>query len=98
MATLNIFHHATQHYAVSRAGGIDLQIPTTVTRIANTLLKTFRNWQQRRIDRLAFEHLLELDDRMLSDIGVKREDVIWASKLPLSQNASEALSTIARLK
>ncbi len=51
---------------------------------------------QRRIDRDAFLRLMVLDDAMLKDIGVKREDVIWASQLPLSVNASLELEKIAR--
>ncbi len=41
-----------------------------------------------RIDRLAFQHVLYLDDRILEDMGVTREDVLWANKLPLSKNAA----------
>ncbi len=50
----------------------------------------------RRIERAAFEQLLKLDDSTLSDIGVSKADVIWASKLPLSQDASKELELIAR--
>jgi uncharacterized protein YjiS (DUF1127 family) len=52
--------------------------------------------QQRRIDREAFEHLLDLDDAILDDIGVTRDDVIRANRLPLSVNASAELEIIAR--
>lgn len=52
--------------------------------------------KQQKIDREAFAHLANLDDTMLKDIGVSRADVIWASKLPLSQNASLELENIAR--
>ncbi|MGI9350782.1 MAG: DUF1127 domain-containing protein [Rhizobiaceae bacterium] len=51
---------------------------------------------QRRVDRDAFKTLLSLDDRSLADIGVTREDVLWANKLPLSQNASHELQLIKR--
>jgi uncharacterized protein YjiS (DUF1127 family) len=56
-------------------------------------------WQlrkQQRIDRDAFAHILTLDDHMLSDIGVTRGDVIWASRLPLSKNAVKELRKIAQ--
>jgi uncharacterized protein YjiS (DUF1127 family) len=56
----------------------------------------FRNWQKRRLDRQAFQHMVTLDDPILKDIGVTRADVIWASKLPLSQNAAQELENIAR--
>lgn len=52
--------------------------------------------RMRRIDRDAFLHLAKLDDSLLKDIGVSRADVEWATKLPLSQNASDALQQISR--
>ena len=52
--------------------------------------------KQQRIDRDAFRRLVALDDAALKDIGVTRNDVIWASQLPLSQNASLELEKIAR--
>ena len=54
-----------------------------------------KEWQ---INRLAFQHLLYLDDRILEDIGVTREDVRWANKLPLKKNAALELRKIARTK
>ena len=50
---------------------------------------------QRTTDRLAFSHLLSLDQHILDDIGVTRDDVFWASRLPLSKNASRELEKIA---
>ena len=50
--------------------------------------------EKRRIDRDAFNTLLGLDDRALTDIGVKREDVLWASRLPLSFNAAQELEKL----
>lgn len=51
-----------------------------------------------RIDRLAFQHVLYLDDRILDDMGVTREDVLWANKLPLRQNAALELRKRSRTK
>ena len=50
-----------------------------------------RNWRARSRVRA----LHELDDRMLADIGVQREEVIWASHLPLSVNAAQELENVA---
>ena len=44
--------------------------------------------KQQQIDRDAFNHLLSLDETMLKDIGLRRDDVLWATKLPLSINAA----------
>jgi len=60
---------------------------------AITYLETRR---QQVTNRLAFKNLLTLEANILQDIGVTREDVIWASKLPLSQNAALELDKIAR--
>lgn len=51
----------------------------------------FEHVAAERIDRAAFDTLTRLDDRQLRDIGLTREDVEWASKLPLSRSAAEAL-------
>ena len=56
-------------------------------------------WLARRrckVDRVALKELSSLDDVMLKDIGVSRGDVMWASKLPSSVNASVELEIIAR--
>ncbi len=46
-----------------------------------------RNWKARR----RVTALEEYDDHILRDIGVTREDVRWASNLPLTVNAALAL-------
>jgi uncharacterized protein YjiS (DUF1127 family) len=51
-----------------------------------------RNWRARR----AVARLDRLDDHMLHDIGVTREDVIWAAGLPLTVNAALALEERGR--
>ncbi len=51
---------------------------------------------QQRQDRGAFQHLLALDPHILKDIGVSREDVIWANNLPIEMNAAKALEKEAR--
>lgn len=49
------------------------------------------NLKRRREDRAAFRQMIDLDENMLWDIGVTREDVIWANNLPLTENASQRL-------
>ena len=44
-------------------------------------------WRRRR----RFLRLLDLDDRMLRDIGVTREEIRRAARLPLGINAAVAL-------
>lgn len=50
---------------------------------------------QYKIDRDAFRTLERLDERELNDIGLTKDDVIWASRLPLSVNASKELAKVA---
>lgn len=51
---------------------------------ASRLQMIARHWRARRKVR----EMQELDDRMLADIGVRRDEVEWASQLPLSVNAA----------
>ena len=50
--------------------------------------------RQRRINRDAMKSLLSLDEATLKDIGVSRDDVLWASTLPAQENASQELGKI----
>jgi uncharacterized protein YjiS (DUF1127 family) len=45
------------------------------------------NWQAKR----AVKNLWQLDDHMLNDMGLTREEVAWAITRPLSINAVQAL-------
>jgi uncharacterized protein YjiS (DUF1127 family) len=49
--------------------------------------RLIQNWFARR----SVSQLDRLDDYLLRDIGVTREDVRWASNLPLSMNAAAEL-------
>lgn len=56
-----------------------------------SLATLLRNWRARSKVR----SLHDLDDRMLADIGVRRDEVIWASHLPLTANAALELEEAA---
>lgn len=72
----------------------------SAARLAEKIIGKLRNQyqirKQRRIDRDAFNRLVTLDESALKDIGITRADVLWASQLPLSVNASLELEKIAR--
>ncbi|NKB52092.1 MAG: DUF1127 domain-containing protein [Rhizobiaceae bacterium] len=55
------------------------------------LRKYLQHRRQLKIDRLAFQHLLLLDDHMLHDIGYQRQDIDAANALPLGENAAIAV-------
>jgi uncharacterized protein YjiS (DUF1127 family) len=56
------------------------------------LARLYRNWKARR----AVAKLGQLDDYLLYDIGVSREDIFIASHLPLTLNAALALDEESR--
>lgn len=65
-----------------------------LARLRDVLYGAFRNVQRRRDDRLnraAFLNLTRLDERLLEDMGVTREDIRWATALPIEVNAALAL-------
>jgi uncharacterized protein YjiS (DUF1127 family) len=67
-------------YALNRA----ISIGETGTSLFRRLL---RNWRAKR----NVIKLENLDDHMLSDLGVTRAEVQWAAGLPLTVNAALAL-------
>ncbi len=56
------------------------------------LLRLFTNWKARR----AVRQLEDLDDFLLRDIGLSRNDVIAVADLPLTHNAIEELQEAVR--
>lgn len=64
--------------------------------LATRLRHKLETHREHRVTRRAFMNTFRLDDRMLDDIGVTREEVEWAASLPLEVNASHALYARAR--
>ena len=63
----------------------DVYTPATLpTRFFAAIPAWFRNWRRRR----RFLCLLDIDDRLLRDIGLSREAVRWGGNLPLRVNAA----------
>ena len=64
-----------------------------------TRWKRFHHWRRKRGDmreaRAAFLTMLSLDERILDDIGVTRDEVRWAASLPLQVNAASELKRLA---
>jgi len=87
------FHPIAYHAGHAQEG---LRISNILQNLIIDLKVWFQTRQRQRIDRQAFDSLLGLDDKMLHDIGVSRSDVVWASRLPVSANASAELEIIAR--
>jgi uncharacterized protein YjiS (DUF1127 family) len=56
------------------------------------LARLWGNWRARK----SVAKLQQLDDYMLRDIGITRDQVLWAKNQPLRINASLALEECAR--
>jgi uncharacterized protein YjiS (DUF1127 family) len=70
---------------------IETQAITTGVHPGHAILpRLWRNWRARRSMRL----LEKMDDRMLRDMGLTRDDLRWARNLPLSFNATVALEDL----
>lgn len=69
-------------------------LSTFVEGILQKIRTSYALHRQHKIDRDAFRNLLSLDETHLKDIGVSRNDIIWASKLALHENASKELERI----
>ncbi|NNE21527.1 MAG: DUF1127 domain-containing protein [Rhizobiales bacterium] len=62
-----------------------------VATVQRTLGALYRNWKARRQVR----KLQDREDRILDDIGVTRDELAWASHLPLSVNSACELERAA---
>jgi len=62
--------------------------------IGTWIFTLFRNWRARR----QMAALAKCDDRLLKELGIIRDDVIWAMQLPLSQNSQLALEGCAFMR
>ncbi len=60
--------------------------------LIHALETRWRDYLRRRQFRQRFLHLLAYDDHMLEDMGHYRDDIQWASRLPLMEDADQALA------
>ena len=61
--------------------------------IGTSIMTLFRNWRARR----QMAVLAKCDDKHLQELGIIRDEVLWATRLPLSQNSQHALEECAFL-
>jgi uncharacterized protein YjiS (DUF1127 family) len=69
---------------------------SVIARMLNAVATYLERRKQYRTDRDAFDSMLDLSDDILDDIGITRDDIVWASTLPKSVNASKALEDARR--
>jgi len=87
--TKKVMEMTTMHeYLEDRAGALG-----ELTSVLN-LGALWRHWQAHR----SVRHLASLDGHVLRDLGLTRDDVEWAEKVPLTQNAVLALDDRVRRK
>lgn len=60
-----------------------------------TFAEALARYRKNRVRRKKFKNLLDLNDQMLSDIGVHRGEVELAANLPLSVNAATELQRMS---
>ena len=95
-----IYPHQNHSAKSAETNGLETivsKLTQALKKLAANIRKYLQLRAQRRENRDAFAHLLKLDDNILRDIGITREDVIWASKLPLHNNAALELEKIAQM-
>ncbi len=66
--------------------------------LLRNLAQLFQAQNRRRSDRKAVRELLTFTDEQLRDIGLAKNDVIFASKLTENYSATQELQKIARHK
>lgn len=81
MATARRSHHRRQHSALAPFGAL--------ARWAASL------WSTRR-RRARLRALLEMEPRLLDDMGLNRDEIWWALSLPYEVNAAQELHRVAR--
>lgn len=81
MTDLTFAHHETTSHAARKE---------IFSRHENRLQfsRLFHNWKIRRKVRA----LSDYEDHMLDDIGIRRDEIHWATRLPLTVNAAIALN------
>lgn len=89
-----------QENPAQTATAISISGPRSLLEVLRVAFVKYKHsHQQRKLHkdaRTAFMTTLRLDDKMLKDIGVTREEAEWAATLPLEINAAKALHARAR--
>ena len=62
--------------------------------LGTSIISLFRNWRARS----EMAKLANCDDQILKDLGIRRDDVRWALRLPLTQNPRLALEERAFMR
>jgi uncharacterized protein YjiS (DUF1127 family) len=62
--------------------------------IGTSFFTLFRNWRMRR----QMAALAKCDDKLLQELGILRDEVLWAMRLPLNQNSQLALEVRAFMR
>lgn len=75
--------------------GLKALLEAGISFTVDTIRATLKNQRTFRTNRAAFRQMLKLEDNILQDIGVTRDDIVWASNLPISKNAALELNSVA---
>ena len=80
----------------ANSNALNVRLAALVGQAVRGITDKINTRHQQRIDRDAFKQLLKLDSDMLKDIGVSRDEVVYASQLPISEDAAAYLSEVSR--
>ncbi len=70
----------------------------TLRRVTITVASTVKTFVQRIYNRIVANNLMELDDRLLADVGLARSDVMNALDTGLLEDPTTHLTRAARLR
>ncbi len=86
----------SQNLPIKPSNTVATIVKGAASQFASLAKERYQRQKQIRVNRQAFSHMLKLDNHILADIGLSRDDVIWASRLPIDVNAACELETIRK--
>ena len=93
---MTIVHSADIYHTGNQTQTVISILATAFHQISNLLRQQYLQKRRYQKNQRALSQLLNLEDNILTDIGITRTDVIWAKTLPIEVNATRELENISR--
>ncbi len=94
---MTIVHSAKIYHIGNQSQTVTSILATAFRQISNLLKQQYLQKRQYQKNQRVLSQLLNLEDNILTDIGITRADVIWARTLPIEVNATIELENISRI-